>query len=86
VLGINNKPLAPPFRQRRAERLRSLVSGTFSQLAASVHQKEGLSLNCFLFKRITQGLWFLPALFSIFAVLVLAAAYFSTSFPKMPPP
>ncbi|BCH19686.1 hypothetical protein MesoLjLa_65370 (plasmid) [Mesorhizobium sp. L-2-11] len=39
-----------------------------------------MPLNWFLFKRITRGLWFLPALFSVFAVLVLAAAYFSTIF------
>jgi uncharacterized membrane protein len=39
-----------------------------------------VKVNWFLFKRVTRALWFLPALFSAFALLVLAAAYFSNIF------
>ncbi|MDF2767072.1 MAG: hypothetical protein K0S81_4068 [Rhodospirillales bacterium] len=39
-----------------------------------------MKVNWFLFKRVTRALWFLPALFSAFALLVLAAAYFSNIF------
>jgi uncharacterized membrane protein len=39
-----------------------------------------MTINWFLWKRLTRALWFLPALFSMFALLVVAAAFFSTYF------
>ncbi len=39
-----------------------------------------MAINWFLFKRLTRALWFLPALFSIFAVLMVGASFFSTYF------
>ena len=39
-----------------------------------------MSINWFLLRRVTRALWFLPALFSVFAILVVAIAYFSPYF------
>lgn len=39
-----------------------------------------MAMNWFVFKRVSRALWFLPALFSAFAILVLAAAYFANVF------
>lgn len=75
-------------RPRHARSLRGVASEpgsrtterNISQIAEFVHEEDGLAVNWFLFKRITRALWFLPALFCAFAILVLSAAYFSNIF------